>query len=43
MRLFSQQQIDDWLSAAGFEVTVATAYGSITLLPRRLAFFASRR
>jgi len=43
VRLFSEQQIRDWLSAAGFEATVTTSYGPAPLLPRRLAFFASRR
>jgi SAM-dependent methyltransferase len=43
VKLFSETQIRSWLSAAGFDATMATAYGARPLLPRRLAFFASRR
>jgi SAM-dependent methyltransferase len=43
VKLFSEQQIRDWLASAGFDTIVATSYGSTPLLPRRMAFFASRR
>lgn len=41
--LFEPKAVTSWLEQAGFEVELATSYGSFALAPRRVAFFASRR
>jgi trans-aconitate methyltransferase len=43
VHLFNSQALSDHLSACGFDVETARAYGDQQLGPRRLAFFATRR
>lgn len=43
VRLFDRRSVTSWLAQAGFEVQLATAYGSFLLPPGRVAFYASRR
>jgi hypothetical protein len=43
IRLFERASVVAWLEQAGFVVETATAYGTIELPPRRVAFYATRR
>lgn len=43
VRLFERGVVASWLVQAGFEVQIATSYGSFELPPRRIAFYAVRR
>jgi hypothetical protein len=40
--VFDEHAVRRWLQAAGFAVETARAYGDTPLLPRRVAFFATR-
>ena len=43
VKLFAEAAVRAWLQAAQFTVETARSYGGHALLPRRVAFFASRR
>ena len=43
VRLFQRRVVASWLEQAGFDVEVATGYGSFRLPRRRVAFYATRR
>ena len=42
VRLFDRSAVISWLEQAGFEVEIATGYGSFALPRRRVAFYAAR-
>lgn len=43
VRLFGRSAVTAWLEHAGFDAHAAPAYGRVPLLPRRIAFLATRR
>ncbi len=42
VQLFDERAVVEWLQGAGFEVETSRGYGSVELLPRRVAFFARK-
>lgn len=43
VRLFERSAVSSWLERAGFDVELATTYGSFELPPRRVVFYACHR